>query len=139
MTTNFGENVKKLRTQKNITQTQLAKILSVGRSTIAGYETKGKQPDYDKLKKLAEFFDVSIDYLLGYSKDSCLTKENSISYKEQMVYVDKELKELINKLEYKNNKLIYKDIELPEASRIALKNSLHNIIEMISALNQLNK
>ncbi|WP_142413098.1 helix-turn-helix domain-containing protein [Hathewaya massiliensis] len=61
----FGDKLKQLRDEKNITQQELADILKVGRPTIAGYETKGKQPDYDKLIILSNYFNVSIDYLLG--------------------------------------------------------------------------
>ena len=61
----FGEKLKSLRTSKRLTQQDLADALGVGRATIAGYETKGKQPDFDKLKWLSDFFNVSIDYLLG--------------------------------------------------------------------------
>lgn len=39
--------------------------MEISRSTIAGYETERKEPDYETLKKIADFFNVSIDYLLG--------------------------------------------------------------------------
>lgn len=60
----FGETLKNLRDIKGITQNDLAKYLGVSRATIAGYETKNHQPDYEKLEKLARYFEVSIDYLL---------------------------------------------------------------------------
>ena len=62
---NFSQNLKYLRDINDITQDQLAAHLKVTRSTIAGYETKGKQPDYDKLCKIASFFHVSIDFLIN--------------------------------------------------------------------------
>lgn len=61
----FGIKLKELREQYKVTQNDLANYLNVGRPTIAGYETKGKQPDYDKLIKISKFFNVSIDYLIG--------------------------------------------------------------------------
>lgn len=63
----FAEKLKALRSEKKVTQKQLAELLGVGRPTIAGYETKGKQPDFDKVIEIAEYFNVSIDYLLGIS------------------------------------------------------------------------
>ena len=60
----FGETLKNLREIKGITQKDLGKILGVSRATIAGYETKNHQPDYEKLETLSRFFDVSIDFLL---------------------------------------------------------------------------
>ena len=61
---NFGETLKNLRDIKGMTQKDLGKLLGVSRATIAGYETKNHQPDYEKLETLSRFFDVSIDYLL---------------------------------------------------------------------------
>lgn len=60
----FGETLKNLREIKGITQKDLGDYLGVSRATIAGYETKNHQPDYEKLEKLARYFEVSIDYLL---------------------------------------------------------------------------
>lgn len=61
----FGERLKELRIEKGLTQQQLADILKVGRPTIAGYETKGKQPDFDKIAMMCKYFNVSSDDLLG--------------------------------------------------------------------------
>lgn len=60
----FGETLKILRDTKGMTQEDLGVILGVSRATIAGYETKNHQPDYEKLETLSRFFDVSIDFLL---------------------------------------------------------------------------
>ena len=60
----FGETLKNLRDIKDMTQQDLGKVLGVSRATIAGYETKNHQPDYEKLEVLAHYFEVSIDYLL---------------------------------------------------------------------------
>lgn len=60
----FSKMLRELRLSRNVTQEELAQYLNVSRPTIAGYETKNKEPDYEKLCKLAEFFDVSIDYLI---------------------------------------------------------------------------
>ena len=60
----FGETLKNLRDIKDMTQQDLGKVLGVSRATIAGYETKNHQPDYEKLELLSHFFEVSIDYLL---------------------------------------------------------------------------
>lgn len=62
---NFSQRLKLLREEKSVTQNDIAKIIGVGRATIAGYETKGKQPDYEKLLKLSDYFNVTTDYLLG--------------------------------------------------------------------------
>ncbi|WP_432408424.1 helix-turn-helix domain-containing protein [Wukongibacter sp. M2B1] len=57
--------LKYLRSEKKITQRQLAKFLNLSSSTIAMYETGKRKPDCETLKGIADFFDVSTDYLLG--------------------------------------------------------------------------
>ena len=60
----LGNKLKYLREKNNLTQSELAKILNKSRSTIAGYEINDRQPDLDTLQKIAEYFNVSTDYLL---------------------------------------------------------------------------
>jgi len=67
----FGERFKSLRTEKGLTQQQLAdKInslhnLSFGKSSISLYENDKGAPELAALEKFADFFEVGIDYLLG--------------------------------------------------------------------------
>ena len=62
----FSTRLKELRSEKKITQEQLASIIGVERSSIGKYEGKTAViPSADVLKKLADFFNVSVDYLLG--------------------------------------------------------------------------
>ncbi len=59
--------IKDLRTEKGMKQADLAKTLKVSPAALSGYETGKFQADLDTYKKLAAFFDVSLDYLLGNS------------------------------------------------------------------------
>jgi transcriptional regulator with XRE-family HTH domain len=62
----FAERLKELRAKKNISQDELAIILDIPRSTIAGYETGTRAlPRKKRLIELANFFEVSVDYLIG--------------------------------------------------------------------------
>lgn len=61
----LGKRIALLRNKKNITQEHLANALGIARATIAMYETDKREPDNTNLKKIADFFGVSIDYLLG--------------------------------------------------------------------------
>ena len=63
----FGLRLKSLRQEKKITQQDLANLLSVSASTVGMYEQQRRDPDTETLKQLAEYFNVSIDYLLGKS------------------------------------------------------------------------
>lgn len=62
--------IKVLRLERNIKQVDLAKAVSVSQAALSGYETGKYEPDFDTLKRIAEYFDVSIDYLLGGKLDS---------------------------------------------------------------------
>ena len=63
----FSKRLKLLRKNADVTQDELAQYLQVSRSTIAGYETKNRQPDYDKLYMIAQFFHVSTEDLISGS------------------------------------------------------------------------
>ncbi len=58
-----------MRTSNNLTQKQLADLLNIERSTLSSYETGRRYPDVHILVKLADTFDVSVDYLLGREND----------------------------------------------------------------------
>lgn len=60
----FDQKLKALRLENKMTQEYVARKLNVARSTIAGYETKSRQPSHEKLASLANLFHVSVDYLL---------------------------------------------------------------------------
>ncbi|MCT4544594.1 MAG: helix-turn-helix domain-containing protein [Vallitalea sp.] len=61
----FGERLKKLREERGIYQRDLATYIGVTPTTISYYESNTKKPKMDKLNKIADFFGVTIDYLLG--------------------------------------------------------------------------
>lgn len=61
--------LKELRKEKNITQIKLAMELNMSQNTISRYETGERQAGYDELIKIADYFNVSIDYLLGRSNE----------------------------------------------------------------------
>ncbi len=75
----IGKKIRNLRLQKNILQNDLAQILGVSKSTMSNYERNYSTPDPDILVKLADYFNVSIDYLFDYdeSHKSELTKEST--------------------------------------------------------------
>ena len=61
----FGQRLKDLRAQKNMTQQELADRSHIARSTLGMYEQDRRRPDFESLDTLADFFDVGFDYLLG--------------------------------------------------------------------------
>ncbi|MHB9949470.1 transcriptional regulator [Clostridium botulinum] len=65
----FGERLKELREEKELTQEELGKLLSVSRQTVSGYEAEIIEPNINNLVRLADIFNVSLDYLLGRTKE----------------------------------------------------------------------
>lgn len=61
----LGNRIRTLRTQKGMTQAELGQVLNVSKVSISGYENNTREPDMRSLIKLADFFNVTTDYLLG--------------------------------------------------------------------------
>ena len=61
----FGEKIKYLRKEAGIGQNKLSEILSVSNASISYWETGKQLPSAEAIYKLAKFFDVSADFLLG--------------------------------------------------------------------------
>lgn len=60
-----GDKIAELRNRRGLSQYQLAKMLNVATSTLGMYETNKRKPNVEMLEQIAEFFNVSTDYLLG--------------------------------------------------------------------------
>lgn len=63
----FGSNLKSIRTENKCTQKQLAEGTGLGVRTIQQYEANDRKPTFDALLLLADYFQVSLDYLVGRS------------------------------------------------------------------------
>lgn len=61
----FGDVLKSLRENANMTQKKLAKALHISPSAVSGYEQDVRFPSYETLINIADIFHVSVDYLLG--------------------------------------------------------------------------
>ncbi|MBR9648692.1 helix-turn-helix domain-containing protein [Clostridium tyrobutyricum] len=71
----LGNRIKSLREEKSISQLELAKILNIGNTTLSQYESDKRIPSDIVKKKIADYFNVSIDYLLGRTDSK--TNQNS--------------------------------------------------------------
>ena len=63
----LGENLRKLRSAKHMTQKAFAKEFGVSESVISLYESNKRSPGYDLLIRFADYYGVSLDYLLDHS------------------------------------------------------------------------
>ncbi|MCL2366707.1 MAG: helix-turn-helix domain-containing protein [Oscillospiraceae bacterium] len=92
----LGEVLRRLLEERDITQRQLADRLNIGASTIGNYMQNIRAPDYEMLKCFADFFDVSIDYLLEYKtniitsfhEDELLRVFRALTKEQQELFIE---------------------------------------------------
>lgn len=91
-----GNRIKQLREEKGLKQEELAKVLSVAPSTIGMYERDEREPNDSITLKLAEYFEVSTDYLLGKTDIRNIEQEFNFAYhKETEGLSEDEIKEAL--------------------------------------------
>lgn len=80
--------LKQLREAKHINQQKLAMELNVTQAAINKYEKGLSEPDIEMLKKIASFFHVSVDYLIGFSDVSSMYLESELSIDDIQIIND---------------------------------------------------
>ncbi len=78
MQQHFAETLRNLRKEKGITQAELARQLYMNKSMISAYEKESRMPSLDVLIKMSEFFNVTLDYLLGVEREHTNDKDRTI-------------------------------------------------------------
>lgn len=103
----FGERLKKLRTNRHMTQDELGEIFESpkAQSTVGTWERGVRQPSMEDLVRIAQFFNVSIDYLLGISEEERRVE----TFKEEN---PKELKEFLQQ-----NSILFNGAELSQEDK----------------------
>jgi transcriptional regulator with XRE-family HTH domain len=84
---NFSERLKELREKKGLSQEALADKLNIPRSSVTNYENDDKRmPRQQRLNEIADFFGVSVDYLIGRSNTAELSniEKNFLSDMEEL-------------------------------------------------------
>ncbi len=76
----LGSRLKKARENKRLTQQQVAKILGVSNGAISGYERNYRDPDSEMMKKMADLYEVSLDWLYDRSE-----KESEYTLPEDII------------------------------------------------------
>lgn len=100
--------IVELRKSKKITQEVLAGKIGVSRSALSQYELGSRQPDYEIVKRMAKYFEVSTDYLLG--------KDDRHPAEKLKEYLDMELtdEEIIERMNFKVDNLTLSIEEVKE-------------------------
>ena len=81
----FSKRFKELRTSLSLTQDDLAKKLKISKSSISMYENGNREPDFETLELIADFFNVDMNFLLGRS-DSTTRILNQQQYELLSMY-----------------------------------------------------
>lgn len=82
----FGERLKQLMDDRHISQRQISKELNIAVTTLNGYANDYREPDFLTLSKLANFFNVSSDYLLGISTVSPMSDVTGNHDTQRLLY-----------------------------------------------------
>lgn len=93
---NFQNILKSLRLSKGITQADLAKALNISRSTIGMYESGTREPGFEILEMIADYFNVDIDFLLGRTNKTI--KITNPSAAESIYYLDDETRAIAQEI-----------------------------------------
>ncbi|ENI1326526.1 helix-turn-helix transcriptional regulator [Listeria monocytogenes] len=94
----LGKRISELRKTKELSQYKLAEELGFSRGQVANYEQGSREPNYETLIKIAKYFDVSTDYLLGREEfdnsdllaahiDDDLTEEERIEIEKYLKFI----------------------------------------------------
>ncbi|WP_432662550.1 helix-turn-helix transcriptional regulator [Wukongibacter baidiensis] len=113
----LGDRLKKLRKDKKITQKELAKILNIQNTTLSQYENGVNEPNDEMKVKIADYFGVTIDYLLGRSNvkqiNADIDKEaNELADEIIEIYIQKGKIKRGEKITPEQREKILKEIEL---------------------------
>jgi transcriptional regulator with XRE-family HTH domain len=96
---NFNEKLKELRIQNDLKLQDIADYLGVSKPTVSRFETGEREPSFENLIKLADFYKVSTDYLLGRSNcDLSGEKLEVLKLSKKVKSIQEQLDELQNEL-----------------------------------------
>ena len=95
----LGGQLKKFREQEGMTQYQMADLLHLGETTYGNYERGVREPDIDTLKRICDYFHVSMDVMVGRQIKNPQTSVDDVSsMQEDIKYIAKMVCQIRNKL-----------------------------------------
>lgn len=117
-----GNNIKKARKEKNISQKDMAKKLNIPSSTYSNYENNNREPNALTLKKIADALSVDVNYLLSVQSSDDNTSEKYLSDDTTTI---KAIENLIKLCEFtiNFNKIPNNDKELKSSLKLAIENN----------------
>lgn len=117
----FYKRLRSLRKEHGKQQYELAELLGVTRASISAYETNKIMPPYDKLKMMADYFSVSVEYLTG--------QEDTKDKESKTLDVSETLRTLLNELQT-DSEITIDGVELDDQSKELLLNSIESSLKL---------
>lgn len=131
----FKDRLVFLRKELKLTQYELAEKLGCSRGQIGNYEQGSRQPDQETLIKIADFFDVSIDYLLGKTDYKKFNPEKLTDKDKKDI--QKDLKDIMDDFRnQKGNQKYYNGVELDDDGLDLMEAAMNIALEQIKIRNK---
>lgn len=97
----IGQFLKRLRTEKSLTQEKLAELIGASNRSVSRWENGNTMPDFDLLIELAKFYDVSIDEIMdGKRKEENMDKQTEETLYKVAEYTNNEKVRLLGRIKY---------------------------------------
>lgn len=122
----FSVRLKAMRKDRKETQEDLAKLLKVQRTTVGEYERGHIRPPMDKMKVLADHFEVSVDYLMGNTNFQTPEERDEEAPND----VSKAMKKILEDLQKNQHAMTFDGEILDDESRELLISSLEQSLRM---------
>jgi transcriptional regulator with XRE-family HTH domain len=122
----FSVRLKAMRKERKETQEDIARLLKVQRTTVGEYERGNIRPPMDKMKVLADHFEVSVDYLMGNTNFQTAEERNEESPND----VSKAMKKILEDLQKNQRAMMFDGEVLDDESRELLISSLEQSLRM---------
>ncbi|HIY60883.1 MAG TPA: helix-turn-helix domain-containing protein [Candidatus Eisenbergiella pullistercoris] len=104
----FGERLRQLLQENNISQRQLSREIKIAPTTLSGYVNGYREPNFLTLAMLADYFQVSVDYLIGYSDSPCRAQASGDRDADRLLYYYEKLAPNTRKLLLDEARLLQK-------------------------------
>ncbi len=138
----FGERLKQLRKEKKVSQKTLADALFISQQAIAKWESDKSSPNPETVRRIAEYFNVSTDYLLEVDPENKNAPpqsdgafESELTEKDELD-ISRRLDAMLSDLDKSDSALMFDGEPLDDESRELLIASLENSIRMAKLINK---